>query len=280
MNAVGLFAGIGGFELALHRAGIHTVAAVEIDPNCRKVLARHFPNTALFDDVRRVTGDQLRTVGFDGGILTGGFPCQDLSIAGSREGLAGGKSGLFHHIPRIIDETQPRFVFLENVPGLLNSNGGRDMATVVGELAKRGYGVAWRVLDAAFFGVPQRRQRVFIVGCFGDRRAPVEILFEPESSSGLRVKTATQQNRDASGGALGTLTAKCSLQPACLILTEHGPRDTTPVERERLQGFPDGWTAGHSDAARWRMTGNAVAVPVVEWIANRIAGYQTVQVAA
>jgi len=116
-----------------------------------------------------VTGDQLINAGFnpDRGIIVGGFPCQDLSVAGKRAGLDGARSGLFWEICRLLDETKARYFILENVPGLLSSNNGRDMGAVVGALVERGYGVSYRVLDAQHFGVAQRRRRVFIVGSLG-----------------------------------------------------------------------------------------------------------------
>src|SRR5579875_1462760 len=186
LAAVSLFAGVGGFDLALERAGVRVTAAVEIDSGCRGVLARHFPHTTLFSDIRKVSGEQLRAAGFDPGhgILTAGFPCQDISVAGRRAGLAGARSGLFWEIVRLAGEMRPRWLLVENTPGLLSSNRGRDMGTVVGALADLGYGVCWRVLDAQFFGVPQRRRRIFFAGCLGDRAAPVQVLLEPESGAG------------------------------------------------------------------------------------------------
>ena len=187
LTAVSLFAGVGGFDLALERAGVPVVAAVEIDKQASGVLAHQFPNTKLFGDIQEVSGDDLRGAGFvpKRGIITGGFPCQDLSVAGKRAGLAGKRSGLFWEIVRLIDDLHPRWLILENVPGLLSSNGGRDMGTVIGTLAELGYGVGYRVLDAQFFGVPQRRRRVFIVGCLGDNgRASAEILALTKSLCG------------------------------------------------------------------------------------------------
>ena len=178
-TAVSLFAGVGGFDLALERAGVKVVASVEIDTKAQSVLRKRFPQSTIFDDVSGVSGEQLRAAGFEarGGIITGGFPCQDLSVAGKRAGLAGKRSGLFWEICRILDETGSETVILENVPGLLSSNNGRDMATVIEALVERGYRVGWRVLDAQYFGVPQRRRRVFIVGCLGNSgRSPEEIL--------------------------------------------------------------------------------------------------------
>lgn len=192
LTAVSLFAGVGGFDLALQRAGITVTAAVEIDPKARAVLANHFPHTTLFPDVTEVTADDLRSTGFvpERGIITGGFPCQDLSVAGRRAGLAGSRSGLFWEIVRLVAELHPRWLVLENVPGLLSSGRGRggDMGIVVGALGELGYGWAYRVLDAQFFGVPQRRRRVFIVAGrragAADLTGPAQILLEPEGVRG------------------------------------------------------------------------------------------------
>ena len=186
ITAVSLFAGVGGFDLALERNGVKVVASVEIDKKASAVLAQHFPNSKLFGDITEVTGEQLIAAGFDprNGIITGGFPCQDLSVAGKRSGLAGKRSGLFWEICRLLDETRAQNFILENVPGLLSSNQGRDMAAVIEALVERGYGIAWRVLDAQHFGVPQRRKRVFIVGCLGDGGGtPAQILALSESRS-------------------------------------------------------------------------------------------------
>ena len=196
MTAVSLFAGVGGFDLALERNGIKVVASVEIDTKASEVLAKHFPNSQLFGDIQEVTGEQLINAGFDpaNGIIVGGFPCQDLSIAGKRSGLAGKRSGLFWEICRLLDETRAQNFILENVPGLLSSNQGRDMAAVVEALVERGYGIAWRVLDAQHFGVPQRRRRIFIVGSLGNSgRTPAEILNLTESRS--RYLEASQSKR-------------------------------------------------------------------------------------
>jgi DNA (cytosine-5)-methyltransferase 1 len=186
-TAVSLFAGIGGFDLALERQGVKVVASVEIDKKAQNVLRKHFPHSTIFGDITGVTGEQLRAAGFEpaNGIITGGFPCQDLSVAGKRAGLAGKRSGLFWEICRILDETRTQTFILENVPGLLNSNGGRDMAVVLEALVKRGYRVGWRLLDAQYFGVPQRRRRVFIVGCLGNSGpSPAEILSISQGRAG------------------------------------------------------------------------------------------------
>jgi DNA (cytosine-5)-methyltransferase 1 len=202
MTGVSLFAGVGGFDLAMENNNIKVVATCEIDKNASKVLQKHFPNAKLFSDVQEVTGEQLISAGFDprNGIITGGFPCQDLSVAGKRAGLAGERSGLFWEIARIIQETETEWFILENVPGLLSSNKGKDMGVVIGTLVDLGYSVAWRVLDAQYFGVPQRRRRVFIVG----RRNPDgtsvgKVLFESESVRGDSKKSGKKGENTSAG---------------------------------------------------------------------------------
>jgi DNA (cytosine-5)-methyltransferase 1 len=181
MKLLSLFSGIGGFDLALERTGMICDSMVEIDKNCQNVLRRHFPNSKLYDDVKEVGNATHERKSID--LICGGFPCQDLSIAGKRAGLAGERSGLWYEFARIIDELEPQWVVAENVPGLLSSDKGADFEIIVRWLAERGYGVAWRILDAQYFGVPQRRHRVFVVGSLGDGRA-AEVLFESEGMSG------------------------------------------------------------------------------------------------
>lgn len=192
-----LFSGVGGIDLGLHRAGFDCRWQVEIDEYRRRVLERHFPGVPRYTDVRAVGGEHaarsegaqsdrgnLRRDNLDAvDLIAGGFPCQDISIAGKRAGLAGARSGLFHEFARILGELCPTWLLVENVPGLLNSNEGRDFAVVLGTLGDLGYGVAWRVLDSRFFGVPQRRRRVFIVGHLG-APCPPEVLFESEGGAG------------------------------------------------------------------------------------------------
>ena len=200
LTAVSLFAGVGGFDLALERNGVKVVASCEIDKKASEVLAKHFPNSKLFGDVQQLTGKDLTDAGFtpNRGIIVGGFPCQDLSVAGKRAGLAGSRSGLFWEICRLLDETKAQYFILENVPGLLSSNNGRDMGTVIGALVERGYRIAWRVLDAQHFGVPQRRRRVFIVGSLGNRgAAPEEILAIAEGGVGY-LEASEQKRKDTS----------------------------------------------------------------------------------
>ena len=230
ITGVSLFAGVGGFEIAMKNHNVKVVASVEIDKNCQSVLARHFPESKIFSDVTQVKGSDLIEAGFEPsrGIITGGFPCQDLSVAGKRAGLAGERSGLFWHIARLVEETQTEYFVLENVPGLLSSNKGADFGLVIGTMAELGYSVAWRVLDAQYFGVPQRRKRVFIVGRrTGNESDPAKVLFErdsvrrnPAQSQPQREDSATSTTR--SFGQTGfakysegvtTLTATAYIRP-------------------------------------------------------------------
>jgi DNA (cytosine-5)-methyltransferase 1 len=213
-----LFSGVGGFDMGLEAAGWDVRWQVEIDDQARAVLRTRWPQSELQTDVSHVgrikdpacghcghpsshhewtLGSECRRCScaeFVGSsrertglapvdLIAGGFPCQDLSVAGRRGGLAGERSGLFYEFMRIVDELAPRWVLIENVPGLLSSNDGRDMGAVVGTLGELGYGHTYRTLDLQHFGAPQRRRRVFIVGRAGGF-CPPEVLFEPESLPG------------------------------------------------------------------------------------------------
>lgn len=169
-----LFAGIGGFDLGFHRAGLECRWQVEKDPDCLRVLAHHWPAVPKLDDVCRAGAHNLERVD----VVCFGSPCQDLSVAGKRGGLTGERSGLFHEAARILRELRPAVAVWENVPGAFSSESGRDFRTVLLVLRECGaVDIAWRTLDAQYFGVAQRRRRVFVVADFGGERAG-EILFE------------------------------------------------------------------------------------------------------
>jgi len=179
MRHLDLFTGIGGFALAAQNVwekDYEPVAFCEIDKFCQKVLGKHWPDVEIINDVKDIRENQWGEID----LLTGGFPCQDLSIVGGRNGLDGKQSGLWFEMARVIKMVKPKWVIIENVPGLLSSCNGRDMAEILKELCEIGYCVAWRVLNAQYFGVAQRRKRVFIVGSFGNTNS-VKVLFDSKS---------------------------------------------------------------------------------------------------
>ncbi len=159
MNVGSLFAGIGGFDLGLEQAGHDIVWQSETDRHASQVLEQHWPDIPNHGDVTKIGADNVADVD----VLTGGFPCQNVSVAGRREGLDGARSGLWFEFARIIGELHPAWVVVENVPGLLSSNHGRDFALILDTLVDLGYIIDVDILDAQDFGVPQRRKRVFIV---------------------------------------------------------------------------------------------------------------------
>jgi len=156
-----LFAGIGGLDLGLERAGLACKWQVEIDAYCNKVLEKHWSNVRRYGDVRECGRHNLEPVD----LICGGFPCQDVSHAGKRAGLKEGtRTGLWYEFARIIRELEPRWVLAENVPGLLSVDSGRGMGTVLRDLAEGGYDTKWDCIPAAAFGAPHLRYRIFIVG--------------------------------------------------------------------------------------------------------------------
>lgn len=298
-----LFAGIGGFDLGFERAGLTCAWQVEISEPCRRVLKKHWPSAVGLKDVREASGGNLSRVD----VVCGGFPCQDLSLAGNRAGFGGKRSVLFFEMVRIIHELQPQFVVWENVPGLLTSDRGRDFARVLRALGDIGYFGAWRVLDSQWFGLPQQRARVFgIFANCGSSEAwqcAAEILAvtdnsEGDDSPGRREEDKHSTRASVCAGAAGRPViferriARCGRgQPSeiahalrgyeagetsdarPMVLDGDVIRRLTPVEWLRLQGFPDYWldvAPAISDAAQYQMAGNAVSVPVSRWIGRRL----------
>lgn len=288
LRVASFFSGIGGFDLGFEIAGMNIVMQCEIDPFCRKVLHKHWPDVQLYGDVTKLKANEIPYAD----IYVAGFPCQDLSLAnqGKRKGLEGERSGLFHEFMRLVEERQPKWIVLENVPGLLNSNVGRDFADVINTLDGSGYGVSWRVLDSKFFGTPQRRRRVFLVGSFGsicsakvlldDRPFAVSVrssqckeedtststrksnkesnLYSIQHASVGRKHTAGPQSKGfRNDGETWTLDSRGSSDVVCKTNDSFGVRETS------------GLSCG-LDSRRFRVLGNAVTVYVAKYIAERI----------
>ena len=160
MNVLDLFSGIGGFSLGLERAGMRTVAFCEIDPYCRAVLAKHWPSVHCYSDIRELTATRLiADVWHRIEVICGGFPCQDISLAGKGAGLAGERSGLWSEYARLIREIRPRYAIVENVSALLT----RGLEQVLGDLAAIGYDAEWHCMPASYVGAPHRRDRIWII---------------------------------------------------------------------------------------------------------------------
>ena len=290
------FAGIGGFDLGFEQAGFETIWQCEIKPFCLEILEQHWPAVPRTTDIREVQPHDIP----DATVWTGGFPCQDVSLArmGPRSGLNGAQSGLFFEFARLIAERRPPFVLIENVEGLLSSHQGRDFTIVIRTLAELGYGVAWRVLNSRYFGVPQSRQRVFIVGSARGPESAGAILLESECGDRNAEKSRTNGAKPVSPFKVrvGNPEQGYVKKLAHCLYAESGRhtgtdwsrnyvsypegrvRRLTPLEAERLQGFPDYWTIPKKrpedldklDSARYHACGNAVTVNVAKWIATRL----------
>jgi DNA (cytosine-5)-methyltransferase 1 len=179
MKVLSLFSGVGGFDMGLENAGMETVFQCEWDKHCRTILDRHWPTVPKWDDVSTLTGEHILAHAPVIDVVAWGSPCQDLSVAGKRAGLEGGRSNLFYEGMRIITELRkasngkyPRISIWENVYGALNSNKGEDFEAILKEMVEAGSLLCeWRVLDAQYFGIPQRRRRVFVVAVFDSATA-------------------------------------------------------------------------------------------------------------
>lgn len=269
-----LFAGIGGFDVGFENAGYRTAWQVELNPVNRAVLADRFPHAQQFEDVRHCGAHNLSPVD----VITGGFPCQDISLAGGKPtGLRGERSGLFWEVIRILKETQPRWVVLENVVNLLAVNDSQDFETVIRALADCGYVGFWRVLNAQYFGVPQQRRRIFLVA--GHRRMPpMELLADAAPVDAISPASGSiHWPRPADAWAANTLLANKSgsqIAMGCTTLVAHPHGWDQMVERQRASE-DDGLCLGLDEAnlAEAFAAGNAVVTQVAEWIgSNLIAG--------
>lgn len=281
-RVAGLFAGVGGLEKGLAAAGHHTELLCEIDPGAKAVLAARFPDVRLHDDIQ--TLDALpRSID----LLAAGFPCQDLSQAGRTAGIAGARSGLVGQVFRLLAERPVEYVLLENVPFMLQLSGGHAMEVIVRSLEELGYRWAYRVVDARAFGIPQRRQRVFLLAMLhGD---PRDILFvddvgEPKDVEYPEPVAFGFYWTEGTKGLGWAVNAVPTLKGGSTVGVPSPPAVWMPsgeivtvgiTDAERLQGLPSGWTKPAEEVVRpgmrWRLVGNAVSVPVARWIGRRLA---------
>lgn len=192
---ISVCSGIEAASVAWHDMGWEPVAFSEIEPFPSEVLKIRFPNTPNWGDMTKFNNWPDATIN----LLVGGTPCQSFSVAGLRQGLKDPRGNLMLTFLAIAERYKPKWIVWENVPGVLSSNGGKDFGSFLGALGELGYGWAYRVLDAQWFGVAQRRKRVFVVGCLGDQRAAAEVLFESESVS--RNPAPSREKRQATAGS-------------------------------------------------------------------------------
>ena len=271
--------GVEAASVAWEPLGFEPVFFSEIEPFPSAVLAHHWPSVPNCGDMTKFEEWNYEEGSID--VLVGGTPCQSFSVAGLRNGLSDSRGNLALTYCRMVDRLRPRWFIWENVPGVLSSGGGRDFGSILGAMAQLGYSFAWRVLDAQNFGVPQRRRRVFLVGCSsGDWRDPAQVLFEQScgkrDSETVRKRKLRGRGREITG-CLSTRSGAFDRQELDTLIYDYQNktvRVSTPTEQERLQGFPDGHTniPWNRDTRhlRYRAMGNSMAVPVMRWIGQRI----------
>jgi len=237
------FSGVGGLDLGFERAGIETVSVSEIDPYACAVLAERFPDAPNLGSITEVDANDIP----EADIWSGGFPCQDLSVAGKRAGFAGKRSSLAFTFLDLVEQRRPRWLVLENVPGLFSSNKGADFGRLLYEMEQLGYGVSWRTLDARYFGVAQRRRRVFLVASLESDRAG-EVLLECEGCERHPSPSQPQRQGAASGasdgsGIAGAITRRFSKGVNSTIdeplILAHAVRASLAKRGERGDGSDD-----------------------------------------
>ena len=208
MNYLSLFSGIEAASVAWSDFGWTCVGVSEIDPFACEVLKTRYPAVPNLGDITKITTEQLDAIKKERkeiNIIVGGSPCQSFSVAGHRKGLQDPRGNLMFEYCRIVEAVRPSWFIWENVPGALSSNKGQDYACLLEKMAQLGYFLSWRVLDAQFFGVPQRRRRVFLVGSLDQRKSPFKVLFEPKGGqwdfeqSGEKGKDDSTEAKESTG---------------------------------------------------------------------------------
>lgn len=278
VRAVGLFSGIGGFELGLAKAGIATDVLCENWDPAVAILKRRFQSD-LVGDIRKLRSLPKCDV------VTAGFPCTDLSQVGRTAGIDGAESSLIREVFRLVAKNPPAWVVLENVPNMLSLHGGAAIRSITDWLGSHGWNWAYRTVDSQFFGVRQRRRRTFLVAARSEDPRTVLFADEAPQRAGRNFHRAygfywTEGNRGLGWGEGVTPTLKGGSKlgiasPPGVWLRELPDGDAivrpTIEAGERLQGFRSGWTnAGAKEGVRWKLVGNAVTVPVAEWIGKRL----------
>lgn len=282
-RVAGLFAGVGGLELGFDRAGHTTNLLCEFEPGARAVLDARFPSVPKHGDICT-----LEKLPRDTDVVTAGFPCQDLSQAGLTRGIGGDRSGLVAQVFRLLEGRRVPWVVLENVPFMLQLSRGRALDVIVAALENLGYRWAYRVVDTRAFGLPQRRERVFLVASmesdprdvlFVDEAKPVQATASPETAFGF-YWTEGVRGLGAAVDSIPTLKGGSTIgipSPPAIWMPDGSVVKPDLRDAERLQGFDVDWTEpaerlkDRRRSHRWKLVGNAVTVDVAQWLGSRLA---------
>ena len=286
MNYFSVCDGIGAAHVALLPLGYRCIGVSEIDKYCNQLIEEKY-GFKNYGDINKFDSDSWGRFWGKGkcrvDLVIGGTPCQAFSIIGKRRGTNDPCGKLTETFSIFTCCKRPKWFIWENVPGVFSVANGRVFQNLLNRFSVCGYGLAWRVFDAQFFGVPQRRRRVFLVGCLGDPISAGKVLFDTEpvqvparklqKKECVDPQTAARYfgNRSQSGTVMANYDKGiCSDRIHQVVIDGKRARKLTPLECERLMGFEDGYTEGFSNSQRYKMLGNSMPVPVIRWIGKRI----------
>lgn len=303
MKFLSLFSGIDSASIAWRDLGYTCVGFSEIEPFACSVLKQRYPRVKNFGNISNISNEDLFNLKSRYGkidIVIGGSPCQSFSYAGQRLGVKDERGKLMFEYARVIEQVRPTWIVWENVTGVLTSNNGTDFGCLLRILAELGYSLAWRTLNAKFYGIPQQRRRVFLVGHIGKSTNPYKVLFNEKSVTrnsekikkskkentknlihGIRQKIKIYRENDfpsyCESNFFATLRVGSNDSNLILEKDTNKVRRLTPEECERLQGFPTGftniqWNKSKNAPAiyRYKVLGNTICVPVLKEIGARI----------
>lgn len=287
LNVLDIFSGIGGFSIGLEAIGMQTVAFCEISPFCRKILTRHWPSVPIFPDITIIHKEDLKTLPkID--VIAGGFPCQDISVAGKQKGIEAKRSGLWKEFARLINEIRPKYAIIENVANLRSQG----LIRVLQDLWEIGYDAEWHCIPASAFGAPHRRDRIWIIAhpaCIG--KVGLSIGKE-ETESEPRVGSEDVPDTDQQGlqgcGRFEEISPICTQEQIGMYYCSRGikqwgkePLEVPRLKDERLNpdwvewlmGYPISWTDGGSRRERLMALGNSVVPLIPEFLGKVVVDH-------
>ena len=287
LNVLDIFSGIGGFSIGLEAASMQTVAFCEINPFCQKILTRHWPSVPIFSDITTIHKEDLKALPTID-VIAGGFPCQDISVAGKQKGITAKRSGLWKEFARLINEIKPKYAIIENVANLRSTG----LISVLQDLWEIGYDAEWHCIPASAFGAPHRRDRIWIVAhpaCIGKVGLSVR-KEETESSLGDGCKNASNPDckRLQRHRRFKKTSLICTQEQVSVHHSSRGIKqwDKEPLEAPRLKddrlnpdwvewlmGYPISWTEGGSRMQRLQSLGNAVVPLIPEFLGKVVVDH-------